>query len=135
MSKAEYMTVWNAEHCIDSIPQTDFEEAKQCALGILNDWANDGYQIMIQQDFSDDVREGWNEMIEECWVAVYKYNSDTKEYEEFWTPSDEDYEGIGVFGWFPVFTLKEMFGKEKLKDFSDADVSKDDSGTIYKCKN
>ena len=92
-------------------------------------------QIMIQQDFSEDVREGWNEMIEECWVAVYKYNSDTKEYEEFWTPSDEDYEGIGAFGWFPIFTLKEMFGKEKLKDFSDADVSKDDSGTIYECKN
>ena len=140
MTKAEYMVVWNTEDCVDSIPKSNFDEAKQCALEILNDWANDGYQIMVQQNFSDEVREGWNQMLEDCWVAVYKYNPDKKEYEEFWSPSDEDYETVGLWGWFPVATLDALFeeygidGKEFI-EFSDSEVSISDSGTIYECKN
>lgn len=125
MIKTEYMVVWNTEDCIDSIPKNNFEDAKEAALIILDEWAKDGLAILNKNDFSDEVREGWNQMIESCWVAVYKYNSKIKKYEPFWEPSDSDFERIGAFGWFPVATLKEMFSEENYKEFSDEDVSKD----------
>jgi hypothetical protein len=118
MDKMEYMVVWNTEDCIDGIPEEDFEEAKATALTILDEWCNDGIKILQDNDFSDEVRRGWNEMIENYWVEIQRYNPETKQYEDYWSPSDEDLERVGYFGWFPVATLPEIF-----EEFEDKDVS------------
>ena len=125
MDKMEYMVVWNTEDCIDGIPVETFYDAKETALVILNEWARDGLTIIDENDFSDEIRDGWNQMIENCWVEVRKYNPETKEYEKFWSPSEEDLESIGAFGWFPITTLREIY--KEFSDFSDDDVSEDDS--------
>lgn len=128
MTKAEYMTVYNAEHFIDGTHYNTFEEARDAAYTILAEWVFDGMHILDKENYSEDALEGWNEMIEECWVAVYKYNPDTNEYEEFWEPSDEDYESVG---WFPINALmltplnKLSAEAEKFEEFSDSDVSID----------
>lgn len=121
MANKEFEVIWNTEDCIDGIPKDTFEEAKDCAMEIMSEWLMDGYAILQKENFSQEVIDGWDEMIEECWVAVGKYNPETKEYEEFWNPSDDDLEMIG---WRP-FNIFMRFIKEAegIEEFSDADVS------------
>ena len=124
MKKSEYMVVWNTEDCIDGIPEDSFEQAKTTALNILEEWAEDGFAIIKKESYSKEVIDGWNEMIETCWVSVHKYNHETKEYEEFCSPSDDDFERIGAFGWFPLTNLKGLFEEaQKIKEFSDFEVA------------
>jgi len=106
--RAPYHVVWNTDDCIDGYDADSFGSAKESALDTLLNWMyteSETWNFMQDDNGSiiptptEEQIESWDYMIFNCWVEVYKYNPDTDEYEEYWSPSYEDEKEIGWCAW------------------------------------
>ena len=95
--RAPYHVVWDTDNCTDAYDAGTFEWAKDSALETLAEWEAEqahNYPANIRE-WTEKQIEDWDYMIYNCGVAVYKYDPDTDEYEEEWSPDTEDLEGVG----------------------------------------
>lgn len=106
-----YKVIWDNGDCCDGFECDTFEEAEARAWDIYDGWAEDGYYELARGDFSEEAIEDWNRMISECCVEIYKYDAETGEYEECWSPSEEDFEKVGPYGWYELTTLEGLFDR------------------------
>ena len=93
MSKAMFRVVWDAEHVCDGFDCNSFCEAVDSVYNIYAGWILDG--SAIRNSVKDFNPEDWNYMIDSCSAEVQKLNTETNEYESFWSPSDDSLEKIG----------------------------------------
>lgn len=91
-----YRVFLSNEHSCDAYGSNSFEVAKDSALETLTNWVVEAQAEWNSDTPTEDERDSFNYMIEECSVEVRKYNPATDEYDEtVWEPSDEDCERIG----------------------------------------
>lgn len=100
-----YQMVWNTDSCCDGAGYDSLIEAKESAIDTLVEWMVESqYDWKIKMDNNGgeigyaptkQQIEDFNYMIYSCYVEVQKYNPDTDEYEEYWSPSEEDENEIG----------------------------------------
>ena len=96
--RARYHVVYDTEDNCDSYEAgNNLEVAKMSALDTLCDW-----QTYFKPQGS--VAAAWDRMIYNCSVWVSRYNAESGEYEEVWSPSDSDLRKIN---WVPWSELDE----------------------------
>ena len=94
--KSQWRVIWNTEDCTDGCDCDSLEAAKTDAKETLINWMmweREGWKDVFNP--TEDELDSYNYMIENCYVYVCKYNPDTDEYEEYWSPSNEDEEELG----------------------------------------
>lgn len=84
---SKYKLIYDMEHTIDGIEYDSFECAKEGAFTILDSW-------MFEAN-ADNTTEEWNYMVYNCCVWVEEYDEESGEWEEIWSPSDQELESIG----------------------------------------
>ena len=101
ITRSPYHVTWETDNCCDGFDCESFESAKCAALDTLIEW-----EMEESQDWSfdpetyksqptEEQKENWDYMIYNCGVSVYKYNPQTDEYDEVWSPSEEELDSIG----------------------------------------
>ena len=102
IERAPWRMIWSNEHSCDGIDCKSFGEAKNQALDTLLEWAaeeSNGWALdpeTYEPLPTEEQKENWDYMFYNCYTYVEKYNPDTDEYEEYWSPSDEDLERHGL---------------------------------------
>ena len=96
ISRAPWRIVFDTDTDCDGIDCESFEQAEAYAIDILTGWAVEQTRNypLNPKEWSEKQAEDWDYMYWNCVVWVNKYNSDTDEYDEYWSPSNEDYEAI-----------------------------------------
>ena len=90
-----YRVLWDNEHSCDGHGSNSLEEAKDSALEILTNWIVEAQAEWNSDTPTEDEKDNFNCMIWNCSVSVEEYNPATDEYEEVWSPSDDDLAQIG----------------------------------------
>lgn len=104
--RAPWRMVWNTADNCDGAGYESFDAAKSDAEDTLVNWIADECSRWKSDQPTQKERESFNQMIYDCSVQVDKYNPDTDEYEEYWSPS---YEDERLLGWEAI----EEFGENK----------------------
>ena len=99
IARDPWMVVYDGDSFTDGFGCASLDEAKDRALGILVDWAEAERMNWKTDPPTEDEIDDFDYMIYNCSVWVEKYNPDTDEYEEYWSPSYEDEKEIG---WEPI---------------------------------
>ena len=107
--RMDYQMVYNTEDNTDGLYYATLEEAQASAIDTLEQWIIEERENWKCTDKIDDTitiyeptktqKDKWDYMINECYVEVKKYNPDTKEYEDYWSPSDDELREIGWLEW------------------------------------
>ena len=110
--KAPFMMVWDTDSCCDGIECESFEEAKADAEDTLIEWACEEMRDWNGMPTEEQI-ESYDYMYYNCSVRVDKYNPDTDEYEEYWSPSYEDEKTLGWQEWNDIKETYEAYLKEE----------------------
>lgn len=97
IARSPWQMVWNNDSCVDGIDFESFGAAEECAEDTLVLWQTheaSNYPSDLN-DWNEEQIEDWDYMIYNFSVRVDKYNPDTDEYEQYWSPSYEDEKAIG----------------------------------------
>ncbi len=86
VERKPYCAIWNTDSCCDGVQCDSLEDAQSAVVNFYETWMDSSCAL------SDD---DWNDMIEECYAYVAKYNAKTDEYEEHCYLPDEDLESMG----------------------------------------
>ena len=119
IKRATWHVCWDNGSCCDGYETQSLAQGKQDALDTLIEW-----MCQEQGTWASDVPTGeeadrWNYMIYNSSAGVSKYNPDTDEYEEYWSPSDRQLERIG---WkvIKTYTIKpeylELWGDDATEE-------------------
>ena len=96
ITRAPFRMVWDTDTDCDGIDCESLGAAKCMAEDTLVEW-----MVQERNEWADvfcpteDELDSYNYMIWNCSVWVSKYNPDTDEYDEVWSPSYEDEEKLG----------------------------------------
>lgn len=95
--RAPWKVCWDTESCSDGYDCESFEQAKASAEDTLIEWMTEQvYSYPVDfKEWSKEQIEDWDYMYWNCDVCIWKYDPDTDEYEEYWSPSDDELEAIG----------------------------------------
>jgi hypothetical protein len=107
--RSPYQMIFDTDSCCDGIDFESFEAAKADAEDTLIQWMveeRSEWEDLFHPN--DEELDNYNYMICNCSVWVGKYNPDTDEYEEEWSPSYEDAEALG---WYEL--TREILAKEE----------------------
>lgn len=96
--RAPYMVLWETDSGSDGYGCDTVDEAKASAEDTLVDWMTEEACDWKGDRPTADDKERWDYMIYNCGVSVAKYNELTDEYDEIWSPSQEELDEIG---WTP----------------------------------
>ena len=94
--RAPWRMHWDTDDCCDGIDFESFGAAKCNAEDTLIEWMTQ-FRAEWEDCFcpTEDELDDYNYQIWNCSVSVTKYNPDTDEYEEYWSPSAEEEEQLG----------------------------------------
>lgn len=93
--KAPFKMIYDMGHTVDSTEHECFETAKDEAIETLVEWIVERQAMWKSDTPTEEEKESFNIMIDDCSVRVVKYNPNTDEYEDYWSPSYEDENEIG----------------------------------------
>ena len=86
---------WDTDSDCDAVGFDSFDAAKSCAMDTLLEWMAEECHHWNGNVPTEEEKENWDYMVYNCCVSVLKYNPDTDDYDEHWSPSCEDLEEIG----------------------------------------
>ena len=117
IERKPWMMVFDTDSCCDGIGCESFEAAKCQAEDTLIEWMcqerGEWRDVFCPTEHELD---NYNYMICNCSVLVSKYDPDTDEYEEYWSPSYEDEEKLGWFELTPEILAKEKADYESMQN-------------------
>ena len=85
IERKPYAVYFETEDNSDGIVANTFEEAQEKLNNIYKGWLE-----VAPEDIDE-----YNSMIENCYAEIHKYNPNTDEYEEFWSPDDKYLDALG----------------------------------------
>lgn len=101
MDKIIYTVVYDTEHFCDGFDRENYDDAVGGALDVLMCWMYDDPDITWRPcdgiKPTEEERNAWNYMIENCEVRIYKHKAGTEcnENDIVWYMDREDVEPIG----------------------------------------
>lgn len=94
--RAPYRVWWDTDSCCDGYDCESFGAAKCSAEDTLCEWMCEEFCKWADPYHpTEEQKEDWDYMIWNCGVSVAKYNPHTDEYEECWSPSQEELDAMG----------------------------------------
>lgn len=96
IKRSPYRVIYDTDTNCDGYDCESLEQAKCDALDTLIEWMAEGLAgFKDPYNPTEDEREKYDYMIYNSSVCVEEYNPATDEYEEVWSPSDDDCKQIG----------------------------------------
>ncbi len=102
---------WETDSTADATDHDFYETAKNDAIETLIEWEMELIHEWKDGKPTEKQIEDWNYMIYNCFTSVKKYNPETDEYDEEWSPSNKELKEIL---WVPYEELKKT--KQELKE-------------------
>lgn len=93
--RSEWRIHWETDSCSDGYDADSFGAAKNDALDTLLNWMMEESSEWESENPTEEEMEDWDYMIYNCGVSVYKYDPMKDEYEEYWSPDNDELEKIG----------------------------------------
>lgn len=113
--RAPFRMVWDTDTYCDGIDCESFGAAKCQAEDTLIEWmCQERGEWEDQFCPTEEELNNYNYMVYNSSVSVYKYDPDTDEYEEEWSPSYEEEEKLGWYELTPEILEKEKADWESM---------------------